>query len=116
MDIFEAARSGNTKALARMVKGGEKVINQHDKQGITALIHAAFAGRADAVRILIEAGAYVEFENIKGHDALWLALDNNRKSVIAVFEELLPDYYATKLLAWQQAKLPDVASAIKKVL
>lgn len=105
MDIFEAARSGNTKALARMVKGGEKVIDQHDKQGVTALLHAAFAGRADAVRILLNAGASVKFETIKGHDALWLALANNRKAVVAVFEELLPDYTSAKKAEWEADQL-----------
>lgn len=51
-------------------------IQEKDKNGNTALHHAVIAKRLDVVQFLLESGAEVDAQNLKGQTALHLAIDD----------------------------------------
>ena len=54
--LAAAARSGEPEAIQRLLAGGADP-NEAAGNGVTALMTAARAGRAEAVRVLATAGA-----------------------------------------------------------
>ena len=64
--LIRAAETGHTPALALMLDLGFPVDARDGDDGGTALHHAAYAGSADAVRLLLGRGA-----NLKARDATW---------------------------------------------
>ncbi len=52
MDIWRAAREGDTRQLQQLIEEGTD-INQRDRYGNTPLIYAAQAGNSEAVKLLL---------------------------------------------------------------
>ncbi len=59
LDIFEAASLGRLDKL-KQYAGDRSQLNSHSKDGFTALHFACFFQQAEAVRVLLEAGAAVD--------------------------------------------------------
>jgi ankyrin repeat protein len=73
LDWEDASRTGDVKALARMVRAGHD-IDARDGYGQTALMRAAHAGHADAVEWLIADGADLDHTSKFHLSALMLAV------------------------------------------
>lgn len=58
MDIFSAARAGDTNKIQELLKSGISVNDKNDK-GHSALMLASYNGHYDATKLLIELGADV---------------------------------------------------------
>lgn len=65
-EIYAAIRGGETKRLTRWIAAGWDVNAATDERGNTPLIHAASVGNAEAVRVLIAAGANAKAANSLG--------------------------------------------------
>ncbi len=64
-------------------------INYQDEDGDSALILAAFYGRAPAVKELIARGAKLTLTDKAGRDALACARDKGRADCVALLEQAL---------------------------
>eukprot|EP01046_Picozoa_sp_COSAG06_P070621 COSAG06_NODE_19829_length_820_cov_1.643551_1_plen_82_part_10 len=71
-ELHRAANSGDTAAIARLVREGANV-NAVDGNGNTPLHNAAISGHAEAVEALARAGAEVNAVNQYGNTPLHLA-------------------------------------------
>lgn len=84
--VLEAHR-GNVNAIVRAAANGE-CVDCANKYGVTPLMAAAFCGRADVVRVLLDRGADLHArESSFGCNALILAcLSGNREVVELILE------------------------------
>jgi ankyrin repeat protein len=67
-DIFELARNNKAAELKNALHGTD--INATDNRGSTPLILAAYYNNADAVQVLLEAGANTDLQDGMGNTAL----------------------------------------------
>ena len=81
--LFRAAKAGKTDAVRGYIARGVDVNWRHRggetaawQDGATALIAAAFGGRLEIARLLIDAGASVDLANLDGVTALNMAARN----------------------------------------
>lgn len=93
-----AARSGDTSEVKRIVSSGAK-LDEQSRYGWTALMFAAWKGRTESVRILLDAGADPnifsdsvpsQFETVTGHprsSALQEAVRNGHLSIAKILIE-----------------------------
>ena len=72
--VFEAIRNNDLSAVKVQLGSGD--VNAKDKRGTTPLMYAAAYGSADAVKILIEAGADVNSKNAFDATALMWAVND----------------------------------------
>jgi len=80
---IEAAQSGNTAAILDLLKKGLDVNARDDQDGRTILMHAAWFGHIDVMRILIDKGADVNAKNKNGATALILAADKGNAEIVS---------------------------------
>ena len=59
VDVFEAVAAGDERALRELLDGDANAARSWSRDGFTPLHLAAFFGRPDSVRLLIERGADV---------------------------------------------------------
>jgi ankyrin repeat protein len=71
--FFAAARTGELTVLKEFLTAGYPV-NERNAQSYTALMIAAYAGRASAVDVLLQAGADACLRDKRGHTALMGAM------------------------------------------
>lgn len=57
LDLFDAAAVGDSRRLTELLHGDSDIVFTRSADGWTALHLAAFFGRADAARLLLQAGA-----------------------------------------------------------
>ena len=74
---YQAIRSGDLAAIQTMVRTGS--VNTRTHRGTTPLMYAAAIGNADAVKLLLDAGADVKAVNDFGATALLWAAGDLRK-------------------------------------
>src|SRR5712692_3564224 len=77
-DFYTAIRANDLARLKTLLASGpgNNVDGVHDNRGVTPLMHAAVVGSADAMRLLLDAGADVNARNDVGSTALmWSATD-----------------------------------------
>jgi hypothetical protein len=76
-------RIGESKLdeLIESMKNPE-VLNAQAQNGNSALIYAVAHGNKDMVQSLLKSGADTKIMNIKGHDAMYFAKENNDQSII----------------------------------
>jgi ankyrin repeat protein len=79
--LIRAAETGHTVALAQMLDLGFPIDAHGGDHGITALHAAAYAGSADAARLLLERGAAVEArdETWNSHPLVWAAIGSSEQ-------------------------------------
>jgi uncharacterized protein len=70
VDIHTAVVSGNIEALKQHIAAGTNINEKDPFGGSSPLISAAVFGKPDAAKVLIEAGADVNFQNNDGSTAL----------------------------------------------
>ena len=73
VDIHTAVVSGNIEALKQHIAAGTDINEKDPFGGSSPLISAAVFGKPDAAKILIDAGADVNFQNNDGSTALHTA-------------------------------------------
>jgi ankyrin repeat protein len=90
MDIFKAAQAGDLPFISsfRTNRGN---LNCRDRNGMTPLILAADAGRADVVRLLLELGVEVNAVDKWGQTALMLAAGRNDCTCTELLLKARPD-------------------------
>ncbi|XP_041662536.1 M-phase phosphoprotein 8 isoform X5 [Cheilinus undulatus] len=81
-----AAAGGQDDILRLLIKKGAKV-NGRQKNGTTALMHAAEKNFLTTVAILLEAGSYVNAQNIGGETALMKACKRGNADVVRLLLE-----------------------------
>ncbi len=57
LDIFDIARKGTVTQAKELVKSNPKVVNEHNKDGFTALILACYRGNNEVAKFLVENGS-----------------------------------------------------------
>jgi len=85
--IFTVARSGEAKALARLLDGKPGLVNERDADGSTPLSWAAGAGATNTLRCLVARGANVEATNRAGLTALDNAAGNHQPAAVIMLLE-----------------------------
>jgi ankyrin repeat protein len=75
--FYSAIRENNLPALKALLKSGD--VNSRDKRGTTPLMYAAASGSAEAVRMLLSAGAAVNASNDFGATALMWGITDAEK-------------------------------------
>lgn len=85
--LIDAADKGNIRAVTKICNEGTDV-NEPDKDGETALMHAAFWGYAKVVKLLIEKGADVNKQiPYYGFTALMKAAEEGHNEVVKLLIE-----------------------------
>lgn len=99
MDIFEAAETGNTKALEKHIKGGVDV-DEVDRNGNTAL-HYASEFSLSCVKLLIEARADINPIGRKGNTPLHIAASLGDAAITPLLIEAGANIHAENDYGWQ---------------
>ena len=91
--LMYAVLSGSmvcVKALVEAVERTDRTLldGQVDREGNTALLHAAASGNADALSLLLLHGADPRRVNSKGQDAEALAASYDRREIVNLLKEL----------------------------
>lgn len=94
VDIHTAVVAGNIDALKQHIAAGSNLNERDPFGGSSPLISAAVFGKLDAARLLIEAGADINFQNNDGSTALHTAAFFCRPAIV----EMLLDKGADKTL------------------
>ena len=85
--LFKAAIFGHAAIADMLIAAGARFNDQGTANGMTPLHDAVLQGRADVVRVLLEAGARVDIEDYTGATARQFAHDRGSDDVRAVFRE-----------------------------
>jgi ankyrin repeat protein len=78
--LFNAIRSGSAEELAGQLQNGADA--NDTLAGYSALMAAALNGSVDQMKLLIERGANVNFQDASGVTALWLAVPDRDKIML----------------------------------
>lgn len=84
--FFQLLRTGQIQSVISELEKGRDV-NQADQQGITAIMIAAEAGRADVVIELLRRGANPNLENKSGQTALTIAAAGGHMGVLGAIRD-----------------------------
>src|SRR4051812_48184947 len=71
--FYLAIRTNNLARLNTMLGGGANV-NAKDERGVTPLMHAAWVGSPEAMKLLLDRGADPNLTNSSGSTALMMAI------------------------------------------
>ena len=82
--VFAFAKSGEEKALRRLLDATPQLVNQRDADGSTPLAYAAQAGRTNTLRLLLARGAGVDATNRLGMAPLWWAAWHSRDAAVTM--------------------------------
>ena len=85
-NIIDAAISGDIEQLQSQISAGAD-INQKDKNGRTALMHAAYKGRVAIVQFLLENNAALHIEDVDGDTALVYAEICKNPEIVKLLEK-----------------------------
>ena len=80
-DLDWAAKRGDIQGIERALEGGAD-LQAGDAHGITPLMAAVRAGRADAASLLVERGAQVRARDKRGFTALHYAAQNGMNDTV----------------------------------
>ncbi len=102
LDVFSAAAAGHLAALERACAADRAAVGATSTRGWTALHLAAFFGRADAARLLIERGAALEApsRNPSAHRPLHVAAARGHRAVAELLLERGADVNALAGGGW----------------
>eukprot|EP00967_Tisochrysis_lutea_P139979 scaffold255023_cov32-Tisochrysis_lutea.AAC.1 len=71
--LIRACNSNDTAACAQLLAAADAKVNEKDKDGMTALMHACSAGHTSFARLLVAARAKVDVKDKDGKTALMIA-------------------------------------------
>src|SRR5437868_15325896 len=83
-DLIQAIRNNDLRSLKASLAKGSGVVNTHDQQSSTLLMHAAAIGSPEAVKLLLESSADVNAKNEVEATALILGAGNPAKARMLV--------------------------------
>ena len=87
VDIHTAVVTGNLDALTQHIKAGSDLNEKDPFGGSSPLISAAVFGKTDAAKLLIDAGADINFQNNDGSTALHTAAFFCRPEIVKLLLE-----------------------------
>lgn len=82
--LMVAAQEGSNHVISLLAKVEPSLIDAGNENGSTALMYAAYAGKATSANLLLQAGADVNHKNKKGHTPLMSAAAYGHKNTISV--------------------------------
>ena len=91
MDINTAAASGNAEAVKQHIAAGTNINEKDPFGGSSPLISASLFGKTDIVKILLDAGANINFTNNDGSTALHAAAFFCRPEIVKLLLEKRAD-------------------------
>lgn len=90
-EIFDAIEKGDLKRVEELTAENPGVVNERDKNDFTPLHKAAYSGKLDVVKFLVEKGADVNVKDKYGVTPLKMAQEWGRTEIIGY-------------LKWKEAK------------
>ena len=88
--IFNAAATGNLKAIAQRLADGQDIDAKARASGLTPLMAAAITGQTDAAKLLLDEGAKPNLKSDKdGATAL-----HRQRILLGLFHQIEADEYA----------------------
>jgi len=84
MDIHTAVSTGNAKAVKQHIAAGTNINEKDPFGGSSPLISAALFGKTDIAKILIDAGADINFQNNEGSTPLHTAAFFCRPEIVKI--------------------------------
>lgn len=78
-DFFQQTKNGNVQAVEQLVKENPNWINQKNENGFTALILAAYTGKDEMVKCLVEHGGNIDFNTEMGTALMAAVVKGNLK-------------------------------------
>ena len=106
--LIRSANHGNTDEVKKIILGKSGDVNVVDANGDTPLIHAAWKGHADVVRLLLDNGAYVDHRDNAGQTALHLATGYKHNDVVKLLIEAGADVNVKKT---ERGSMPLILAA-----
>jgi hypothetical protein len=91
VDINMAAASGNAEAVKQHIAAGTNINEKDPFGGSSPLISASLFGKTDIVKILLDAGADINFTNNDGSTALHVAAFFCRPDIVKLLLEKRAD-------------------------
>jgi ankyrin repeat protein len=113
--LHAAAKSGDIAALQRLLGTEDGMVdgvdaNHADSTGRTAIFVAADAGQVDAVSLLLEHGAEVDWRDNKGETALWVVAARGNARMV---QALLKGGASTSLTPKMDTRTPLLKAAAR---
>ncbi|CAN0531046.1 unnamed protein product, partial [Ectocarpus sp. 12 AP-2014] len=71
--FWSAADSGDAATISKLLRGNGHLVTSLDKDGRTALLRSCIGGHLEVARLLVEAGADVDFQDSSGTSPLGVA-------------------------------------------
>ncbi|CAN0345620.1 unnamed protein product [Ectocarpus sp. 12 AP-2014] len=71
--FWSAADSGDAATITKLLRGNGHLVTSVDKDGRTALLRSCIGGHLEVARLLVEAGADVDFQDSSGTSPLGVA-------------------------------------------
>lgn len=82
-----AAAKGEVRNIKKLLEWEPELINCTDRTGLTPLMAAAFSGKEEAVKVLLEAKALVDLKDEKGYTALMFAANAGKLACVKLLLE-----------------------------
>lgn len=117
--IHRSAADGRTQSVREAIMTDPQSVREKDRQGFTALHHAAVSGHVDTVELLLEKGAMLEWVGSRGESALYLAASKGHADVVKVLLEAGADpnrASATKTTPLHKAAMAGDLETVKLLI
>jgi ankyrin repeat protein len=82
--VITAVRSGDTKAVGKLIAANPQLVSAHDRAGATPLHHAAGFGSLVTMKLLLDHGADVNAGNKRKSTPLFWSLHDEAKVVLLI--------------------------------
>ncbi|XP_068091214.1 ankyrin repeat and MYND domain-containing protein 2 isoform X2 [Hyperolius riggenbachi] len=121
-ELVQVISKGNVQDAAQLLGSKEVRVNCLDEHGMTPLMHAAYKGKEDMCKLLLQHGADVNCnEHEHGYTALMFACLSGQHDCVTVINHFFPreklDYYTKPQGLNQEPKLPmKLAGPLHKVI
>ena len=84
-------QTGQTEAVRAAVESAD--VDEKSERGSTPLMHASWFGHTEVIQILLEKGANVNLQNMRGNTALHFAYENGHHGIVKVSRFCCPFLY-----------------------
>ena len=86
--LFQVIAQNKMKAFKRLLVAPGINLNQEDKEGVIPILLAAYNGRLNMIKLLVEHGADPTVKNAEGKSALDMATLNKKQDVIEYLNKI----------------------------
>jgi len=80
--LFIAVKKNRKEIVEHLLSKGAKVNDINGDYGTTALYRSCFDGALDITKVLVDAGANINFKRMDGFSPLYIAVVNNQKHIV----------------------------------